>query len=95
MFDLEKEIKTWKKSLYKYEVFEDGYIADIELHLRDAYQAQRESGLTGRKPSSRPSINLGQRKALPLNTRKTGWSCSTAAPLFGPHGLCPLWPGIM
>ncbi|MGD8539917.1 MAG: ABC transporter permease, partial [Candidatus Aminicenantes bacterium] len=45
MFDLDKEIKKWKKSLQKYEVFEDGFIADIELHFRDAYVAQREAGL--------------------------------------------------
>ena len=46
MFDLEKEIRKWKKSLKRYDVFEDGFIADIELHLRDAYTAQRKKGLT-------------------------------------------------
>ena len=46
MFDLEKEIRTWKKCLQKYDVFEDGFIADIEFHLRDAYKAQRQAGLT-------------------------------------------------
>ena len=45
MFDLENEIKKWKKNLQKYEVFEDGLIADIELHLQEAYEAQREAGL--------------------------------------------------
>ena len=44
MFDLEKEIKKWKKSLYKHEVFEDGLIADLELHLREAYEDQKLSG---------------------------------------------------
>jgi putative ABC transport system permease protein len=46
MFDLEKEIRKWKKNLQKYEVFEDGLVADIELHLRDAYNARTQSGLT-------------------------------------------------
>lgn len=45
MFDLEKSIKRWKKDLQKYEVFEDGLVADIELHLRDAYEAQKKIGL--------------------------------------------------
>ena len=45
MFDLEHAIKEWKKNLRKHEVFEDGLIADIELHLRDAYEAQRKEGL--------------------------------------------------
>ncbi len=46
MFDLEKEIRKWKKNLQKYEVFEDGLIADIELHLRDAYIIHKQDGLT-------------------------------------------------
>jgi putative ABC transport system permease protein len=45
MFDLEKAIKGWIKSLHKYEVFEDGLIADLELHLRDVYDSQRKKGL--------------------------------------------------
>jgi putative ABC transport system permease protein len=45
MFDLEKSIKRWKKNLRKYEVFEDGLVADIELHLRDTFEAQKKAGL--------------------------------------------------
>jgi len=45
MFDLENAIRKWKKSLHKYDVFEDGLLADIELHLRDAYDVQRSAGL--------------------------------------------------
>ncbi len=45
MFDLEKEIRKWKKSFHKYEVLEDGLIADIEFHLRDEYASQRNTGL--------------------------------------------------
>lgn len=44
MFDLENEIKKWKKSLYKHEVFESGLIADLELHLRQAYDDQKLVG---------------------------------------------------
>ncbi len=45
MFDLENAIKKFKKNLSQYEVFEEGLIADIEIHLRDAYEAQRRAGL--------------------------------------------------
>jgi putative ABC transport system permease protein len=45
MFNLEKEIRKWKKSFHKYAVLEDGLIADIELHLRDEYATQRKMGL--------------------------------------------------
>jgi putative ABC transport system permease protein len=45
MFDLERAIKGWIKSLHKYEVFEDGLIADLELHLRDVVDSQRKKGV--------------------------------------------------
>ena len=35
MFNLDQEIKKWKRSLAKYESFEDGTIAELESHLRD------------------------------------------------------------
>jgi putative ABC transport system permease protein len=44
MFDLEYSIRKWKKDLLKHEAFEDGFIADIEFHLRDAYDAKRRAG---------------------------------------------------
>jgi putative ABC transport system permease protein len=45
MFDLEKEIKKWKKGFGKYESFEDGLITDMELHLRDAYEGYIHDGI--------------------------------------------------
>lgn len=35
MFDLEKEIRTWKRKLRKISALEDGYIEELESHLRD------------------------------------------------------------
>lgn len=35
MFDLEKEIKRWKAKLRKNQALEDGYIEELESHLRD------------------------------------------------------------
>lgn len=45
MFHLEEEIRKWKTSLLKHEVFEDGFAAEIESHLREAYEEGRLSGL--------------------------------------------------
>jgi len=45
MFDLEKEIKEWKKGFGKYESFEDGLIADMELHLRETNEVLKTEGL--------------------------------------------------
>ena len=45
MFDLEKSIKKWRKSLRKNQALEDGYIAELESHLRDEFENLRNSGL--------------------------------------------------
>lgn len=46
MFNLEKAIKEWKKSLRKNEALEDGYIAELECHLRDEYEDGIKNGKT-------------------------------------------------
>jgi putative ABC transport system permease protein len=45
MFDLEKAIKDWRKTLRRYETLEDGLIAEIEAQLRDTYEARKSEGL--------------------------------------------------
>jgi len=44
MFDLEKSIHAWKRNLQRQETLEDGTIADLEAHLRDAVDALRKEG---------------------------------------------------
>ncbi len=46
MFNLEKAIKEWKKSLRKNEALEDGYIAELECHLRDEFEDGIKNGKT-------------------------------------------------
>jgi putative ABC transport system permease protein len=44
MFDLEREIKKWRKTLREMESFEDGDVAELESHLRDEIEFQIQSG---------------------------------------------------
>lgn len=44
MFDLEKAIKQWRKKLMKNEALEDGYIAEMESHLRDVIDDKTGQG---------------------------------------------------
>ena len=46
MFDLEKEVKNWKKSLHKNQSFEEGYIEELESHLRDFIEEKTREGIT-------------------------------------------------
>ena len=45
MFDLEKEIRKWRKALRRSEDLEDSDIAELESHLRDEIDHQIEKGL--------------------------------------------------
>jgi len=79
MFDLEDEIRKWKRSLLKHEVFEDGLLAEIELHLRDAYEEGRLSGLDDASafraavdqvgPADRIASEHGKNRAVEMNRR--------------------------
>jgi putative ABC transport system permease protein len=64
MFDLEKAIKSWKKNFYKYEAFEDGLVADLELHLRDAYDSLREKGFKEKEAFKRAVVQVGTAESL-------------------------------
>lgn len=44
MFNLEKAIREWRKELRKNEALEDGFITELEGHLRDAIERQLEQG---------------------------------------------------
>ncbi len=70
MFDLEKEIKEWKKKLRKYEVFEDGLVADMELHLRDAFNAQRQAGLTEENAFRQAVTSVGDAESIAAEYKK-------------------------
>jgi putative ABC transport system permease protein len=79
MFDLDNEIRKWKRSLLKHEVFEDGFLAEIELHLRDAYEEGRLSGLDDASaflaavnqigPADRIASEHGKNRAVEMNRR--------------------------
>jgi putative ABC transport system permease protein len=45
MHDLEKAINKWRKELYKNEAFEDGYVEELESHLREEIEGLIGSGL--------------------------------------------------
>jgi len=64
MFDLEKAIKGWIKSLHRYEVLEDGLIADLELHLRDAIDFRRKEGVDKEEAFRLAVAQVGTAKSI-------------------------------
>jgi putative ABC transport system permease protein len=59
MFDLEKAIKKWRKTLQKNETMEDGYLAELESHLRDEVERQVHIGLDAEDAFKKAAQSIG------------------------------------
>jgi putative ABC transport system permease protein len=59
MFDLEKSIRAWKRSLHKQETLEDGTIADLEIHLRDIIDELKSEGIPEDKAYHKAVARVG------------------------------------
>lgn len=59
MFELEKAICQWKQSLRRFDSFEDGAIAELEAHLLDEYDRQKQNGLNDEEAFARAAASVG------------------------------------
>ena len=59
MFDLEKAIRDWKRSLRRQETLEDGTIADLESHLRDILDELKGEGVPAAKAFDKAAARVG------------------------------------
>ncbi len=64
MFNLEKEINKWKKSLRKSQALEDGYIEELESHLRDEIEKEIALGLSAEEAFIKAKTSLGNSEKL-------------------------------
>ncbi len=60
MFDLNKALTEWKRSLRKYESFEDGTIAELESHLLDEFDKQKRAGIADEEAFAKAVNIVGQ-----------------------------------
>lgn len=59
MFELESEIKSWKKLLRKNRTLEDGYIEELEQHLRDEIEKNITAGMSEAEAFNKAVENIG------------------------------------
>jgi putative ABC transport system permease protein len=59
MFDLERAIKQWRKTLRKNEAMEDGYIIELESHLRDEVEHQLGLGMDSEEAFEKAVKDMG------------------------------------
>ena len=60
MFNLENEIWEWKKSLHKNPSLEDGYINELESHLRDLIEDYINKGMNEEEAFKKAKEELGE-----------------------------------
>ncbi len=75
MFDLDEAIRQWRKSFRKNEAFEDGYVEELESHLRDKVEHLKSRGLTEETAFLEAVEKIGERDLIgeeyfKANTRK-------------------------
>jgi putative ABC transport system permease protein len=71
MFDLEKEIKKWRKTLRKNEAMEDGSIAELESHLRDEVERQINTGMDAKKAFETAVQDMGSADGIGIEYHKS------------------------
>jgi putative ABC transport system permease protein len=64
MFDLEKAVREWKRSLRRQETLEDGTIADLESHLRDVIDELKDEGVPEEKAFDEAVARVGGAEVL-------------------------------
>jgi len=71
MFDLERAIKHWKIDLRKNEVLEDGYIAELESHLRDEIDHLIAGGKSEEQAFKDALVGIGETGRIAADYYKT------------------------
>ena len=70
MFDLETSIREWKKDFRRLDAFSDGALADMELLLRDAYEARRREGWAEEDAFRAASAQVGSASSVAAEYEK-------------------------
>jgi putative ABC transport system permease protein len=93
MFDLEKAIKEWRKNLIKNEALEDGYIAELESHLRDEIDNQIKLGTSKEEAFRKAVKSVGQPESIGEEFYKTHTRRLSGRPPWRPPRFMPelLW----
>jgi putative ABC transport system permease protein len=71
MFNLEKEIVKWRKSLHQNQSLEEGYIEELESHLRDLIETYTNSGMSEEKAFLKARNEIGEPEKLGVEFFKT------------------------
>ena len=89
MFDLENAIKQWRKELRKNEALEDGYIAELESHLRDEIDNLIDRGTSAENAFEKASKSIGQPEGIGTEFYKAHTRRLSGRPPWKPPRFMP------
>jgi len=96
MFDLEKAIIHWRKTLNKNNALEDGYKEELENHLRDKVEHLREIGLSEKEAFEEAAKKIGEAHSIGSEYFKTdSRHISGRPPWQKSHWLPPLFSNYL
>lgn len=100
MFDLEKAIKEWKRSLRKNSVYEDGDIEELESHLRDRMDDLINSERSEKEAFESASEEIGNIDAVgselyKTRAKKIHWEKSSGVVALLPNYIKIAWRNLI
>ena len=90
MFDLEKAIRQWRKSLRKNQAIEDGYLAELESHLRDEFENRSKKGISGEEAFRLSLEKIGPIDSIGAEYFKTDTRNLSGRPPWNPSRFMPI-----
>jgi putative ABC transport system permease protein len=90
MFDLEKAIRQWRKSLKKNQAIEDGYAAELESHLRDEFESYSKKGIPEQEAFQKSMEVIGQEDRIGAEYFKTDTRSFSGRPPWNPSRFVPI-----
>jgi len=87
MFDMSKALAEWKRSLRKFESFEDGAITELESHLLDEFDKQKRNGLADEEAFARAVSAIGRPEDVGTEYFKDNRRSGLAVPSWEKSGF--------
>jgi putative ABC transport system permease protein len=90
MFDLENAVKQWRKTLRKNEAMEDGYITELESHLRDEFENFVQRGIPEEDAFQKCLEMIGNENRIGTEYFKTDTRGFSGRPPWNPSRFVPV-----
>ncbi len=90
MFELEKAIKQWRQTLRKNQAIEDGYLAELESHLRDEFDNHRKKGIPEEEAFQKSLEKIGPVDSIGAEYFKTDTRNLSGHPPWNPSRFMPV-----